>query len=144
MPEDPKKRRNTQISGNVALYYSCYRLSRLGWNVMPTARNAKGVDIFAYNHDATNLIGIQVKGLSDGRSDGPLGSSVDALMGHFWIIVNKIATETPTAFILLPSEIQANAVRNEKNGKASYWLPRRYFDCDEFREAWHRIGRGGV
>ena len=29
-----------QLTGNVGLYYCCYRLSLLGWNVMPTARNA--------------------------------------------------------------------------------------------------------
>jgi hypothetical protein len=31
-----------QIIGNAGLYYWCYRLSLLGWNVMPTARNARG------------------------------------------------------------------------------------------------------
>lgn len=31
------------------MYYACYRLSRMGWNVMPTARNARGIDIIAYN-----------------------------------------------------------------------------------------------
>ena len=36
-----------QLTGNVGLYYCCYRLSLLGWNVMPTARNARGVDIIA-------------------------------------------------------------------------------------------------
>src|SRR5689334_2198993 len=30
---------NPQLTGNVGLYYCCYRLSLLGWNVMPTARN---------------------------------------------------------------------------------------------------------
>jgi hypothetical protein len=34
---------NNQVVGNVGLFYVCYRLSRLGWNVMPTARNARGV-----------------------------------------------------------------------------------------------------
>jgi hypothetical protein len=37
-----------QAVGNVGLYYVCYRLSCLGWNVMPTARNARGVDILIY------------------------------------------------------------------------------------------------
>jgi hypothetical protein len=50
-----------QITGNVGLYYSCYRLSLLGWNVMPTARNARGVDIIAYDSIASRFIGIQVK-----------------------------------------------------------------------------------
>jgi hypothetical protein len=33
--------RNPQITGNLGLYYCCYKLSLLGWNVMPTARNAR-------------------------------------------------------------------------------------------------------
>jgi hypothetical protein len=27
---------DSQITGNVGLYYCCYHLSLLGWNVMPT------------------------------------------------------------------------------------------------------------
>ena len=38
-----------QIVGNIGLYYVSYRLSQLGWNVMPTARNAKGIDLVAYD-----------------------------------------------------------------------------------------------
>ena len=32
---------NQQTVGNIGLYYVCYRLSRLGWNVMPTTRTQK-------------------------------------------------------------------------------------------------------
>jgi hypothetical protein len=46
---------NPQLTGNVGLYYCCYRLSLLGWNVMPTARNARGVDIIAYSRDVSRL-----------------------------------------------------------------------------------------
>lgn len=38
------KKENKQLTSNVGLYYACYGLSQNGWNVMPTARNAKGVD----------------------------------------------------------------------------------------------------
>jgi hypothetical protein len=65
--------------------YCCYKLSGLGWNVMPTARNARGVDIIAYNADASHFIGIQVKTLSK-RNPVPLGSSLDKCMGDFWVI----------------------------------------------------------
>ena len=37
--------KNNQMVGNIGLFYTCYRLSRLGWNAMPTSRNARGVDI---------------------------------------------------------------------------------------------------
>lgn len=32
---------DNRITGNIGLYYVCYELSRKGWKVMPTARNAR-------------------------------------------------------------------------------------------------------
>lgn len=130
-----------QLTGNVGLYYCCYRLSLLGWNVMPTARNARGVDIIAYSRDASRFVGVQVKALSK-RSPVPLGTSLDKIMGDFWVIVNRVATPTPSAFVLLPSEVRALAHRGEKDGRVSYWLQPGSYEQDAFREAWERIGHG--
>lgn len=137
VPLDP------QLTGNVGLYYCCYRLSLLGWNVMPTARNARGVDIIAYSRDASRFVGVQVKALSK-RNPVPLGSSLDKIMGDFWVIVNKVAAPTPSAFILLPSEVRERAHRGEKDGRVSYWLQPGDYEQDPFREAWERNGHGGV
>jgi hypothetical protein len=131
-----------QITGNVGLYYCCYKLSLLGWNVMPTARNARGVDIVAYSIDASRFIGVQVKALSK-RNPVPLGTDLDKCMGDFWIIVNKVAT-TPTAFVLLPVEVKERARRGEKQGRISFWLQPPDYDQDSFREAWDRIGTGAT
>lgn len=131
-----------QITGNVGLYYCCYRLSLLGWNVMPTARNARGVDIIAYSADATRTISVQVKSLSK-RSAVPLGSSLSKVMGDFWVIINKAVT-TPTAYILLPAEVTALAARNEKEGRVSFWLDPPRYDQAQFKEAWERLGHGGL
>jgi hypothetical protein len=49
----PQPIANQQTVGNIGLFYVCYRLSRMGWNVMPTARNAKGIDILVYSQDAS-------------------------------------------------------------------------------------------
>jgi hypothetical protein len=129
-----------RLTGNVGLYYCCYRLSLLGWNVMPTARNARGVDIIAYSQDATRFVGIQVKALSK-RNPVPLGTSLDKIMGDFWIIVNKVVS-SPSAFILLPSEVKERAHRGEKEDRISFWLQPVDYDQDQFREAWERIGHG--
>lgn len=129
-----------QVTGNVGLYYCCYRLSLLGWNVMPTARNARGVDIVAYDGTASRFVGVQVKALTK-RSAVPLGSNLDKVMGDFWIVVNNV-TQEPTAFVLLPSEVRERAGRNEKNGEISYWLDPKNYDHELFRERWERIGPG--
>ncbi len=131
-----------QIVGNAGLYYCCYRLSLLGWNVMPTARNARGVDLIAYSQDASKKLAIQVKALSK-RNPVPLGLSLEKVMGDFWIIVNKVATTSPCAFILKPAEVMELAHEGNKDGKLSYWLQPKEYDQDQFREKWERIGHGG-
>lgn len=131
---------NSQVVGNVGLYFACYRLSLLGWNVMPTARNARGIDIVIYSRDGKRFLGVQVKSLSK-RPPVPLGTSVENLLGDFWVIVADVVSK-PVAFILTPDEVRELAHRGERNGRVSFWLQPKSYDRDEFREAWHRIGRG--
>lgn len=38
----------TQVVGNIGMYFAAYRLSCMGGNVMPTSRNARGIDLLAY------------------------------------------------------------------------------------------------
>ncbi|QDT21421.1 hypothetical protein [Gimesia chilikensis] len=129
-----------QIVGNAGLYFTCYQLSLLGWNVMPTARNARGIDVVAYSGDGKKYIGVQVKALSK-RAPVPLGKTLDKVMGDFWVIVNKVSID-PTAFILTPDKVRQLAHRGEKEGRVSFWLQPNAYDVDEFRGAWSRIGRG--
>jgi hypothetical protein len=129
-----------QITGNVGLYYCCYRLSLFGWNVMPTARNARGVDIIAYSRDAARFVGIPVKALGK-RNPVPLGTSLERIMGDFWIVVNRVTT-APTAYVLLPTEVKERAHRGEKDGRISFWLQPKDYDQEAFKEAWQRIGQG--
>jgi len=131
-------KKDAQLTGNIGLYWTCYHLSRMRWNVMPTARNARGVDVIAYNHDCTRMIGIQVKTLSK-RIPVPLGKSLEKVMGDFWVIVNNVAT-TPQTYIMLPNEVKKLAHRGEKDGRISYWLQPNEYAVDEFHEAWERIG----
>ncbi len=135
-----KTRLDPQITGNVGLYYCCYQLSLRGWNVMPTARNARGVDIIAYSRDATRFIGIQVKALTK-RNPVPLGTSLENVAGNFWVIVDKV-TSFPSAFVLLPSEVRELAHRGEKDGRVSFWLQPTDYDREPFKDAWGRIGQG--
>ena len=65
MKEEVSNNKNSnQIVGNVGLYYVCYELSKRRWNVLPTSRNARGVDVVIYNQTATQTHTIQVKALS--------------------------------------------------------------------------------
>ena len=132
------KTKNNQITGNTGLFYVCYHLSRLGWNVIPTSRNAKGIDIVIYNENAKEYRGIQVKSLSK-RNPVPLGNNLDRVMGDFWIIVNNLEKENPSVFILTPEEIKKLAFSPKKNGRVSCWLQPNDYDKEEFRNAWKRL-----
>ncbi len=106
---------------------------------MPTARNARGVDIIAYNRDCSRTVSLQVKTLSK-KNPVPLGTSLDGIMGDFWVIVNNVLT-SPATCILVLSEVRESAHRGEKDGRVSYWLQPSSYCIERFREAWNRIGR---
>jgi hypothetical protein len=72
----PKGYITTQTIGNIGLFYVCYKLSLFGWNVMPTSRNTKGIDIIIFSQNASQKISIQVKTLSQ-RNPVPLGTRLD-------------------------------------------------------------------
>lgn len=129
---------NAQLTGNVGLYFVCYKLSLLGWNAMPTSRNARGIDILAYDVDCTRKVAIQVKTLSK-RNPVPLGNSIEKLMGDFWVIINNVSVQ-PATYVMLPSEVKERAHRGEKDEKVSYWLQPKTYELPVFCEAWHRIG----
>jgi hypothetical protein len=131
---------SNQVVGNVGLFYVCYRLSRLGWNVMPTTRNARGIDILIYSEDATLTHTVQVKALSR-HSPVPLGSSLEKLFGDFFIVCRGVASNTPECFVLKPVEVASLAYKSQ-DGKSTYWLQPRHYNRPEFRDRWDRIGRG--
>lgn len=129
------------VVGNVGLYYVCYQLSRRGWNVMPTARNAKGIDLLAYSDDAKRVLSLQVKALSK-RAPVPLGTSSNNFLAKYVVICRHVLSETPESFVLTPDEVDDLAHRGEKDGRVSYWLQPREYEAPAFREAWDRIGFG--
>jgi len=53
-----------QIVGNIGHFYACYRLSALGWNAMPTSRNARGIDVMCFSMDGSRMLTFQIKTLS--------------------------------------------------------------------------------
>jgi len=126
--------KNNQITGNVGMYYICYQLSLRGMNVMPTARNAKGIDVLAYD-DAGRFVTIQVKSLSK-RSPVPLGKNLDSIMGDVWCIVVMQKHEDPRVYIMKPEEVR-RLQKTSHDGKGSHWLqPKEY---EPYRDRWERI-----
>jgi hypothetical protein len=46
--------------------------------------------------------------------------------------------------VLTPGEVKASAHRGEKDGRVSYWLQPGSYDQPQFKDAWARIGQGGL
>ena len=139
MPEKkPGQKRDNQVTGNIGLYYVCYQLSKHGWNVMPTARNARGIDIVAYPSDvnAGRYVGIQVKTLSKPQD---VGMSEEGLRhnGTIWFVVvlNEGKGEEPTVYCFGDDILEAGTkaenkpvvIETSKAGVVSYWLRRKEY-----------------
>jgi hypothetical protein len=109
---------------------------------MPTARNARGVDIIAYSQDALRTVAIQVKSLSR-RYSVPLGTSLEKLIGDYLIVCSNVVSD-PVAFVLTPDEARARAHKAGRPDKHSFWLERKDYELAQFREAWSRLGSGNM
>ncbi|NLX99275.1 MAG: hypothetical protein GXY83_24320 [Rhodopirellula sp.] len=90
------------IVGNAGLFYVCHKLSTLGWNAMPTSRNARGVDVMCFSLDGKKKLLLQVKSLSK-RNPLMLGADLGRLMGDFWIIVVRAYPKTVGDWLILRS-----------------------------------------
>lgn len=132
-------KKETQITGNTGMYYACYKLSELGYNVMPTARNAKGVDIVAYTPDAKKYLGFQVKTVS--RKWGvPLGKNgVTNSMADYWIVVVLDGQAGPDCYILKPGEVRDGVFVDSKGNS---WLEAKKYATLDYLEWWDRIRKG--
>lgn len=130
--------KSSQATGNAA-----WQLSRKGWNVMSTSRNAKGSDLFCANDDETTIFGVQSKGLSR-RDPVALGANLDNLRSDWWIITINAKGDHPTCFILSLGEVKELCHHSDptkcKTGTKSHWLHPKAYDQPQFREAWHRLG----
>ena len=131
----------TPTIGNIGLYFTCYHLSLMGWNVLPTSRNAKGVDIIIYSQNGQRKISIQVKFLSK-KNSVPLGNKLDSLISDFVVICIRNSPNNPTCYILKSQEVKNLVHKREKNENISFWLQRPDYEKKNFLENWTEIGQG--
>ena len=128
-----------QLTGNAGLYRVAWELSRRGWNVLPTVRNARGADLYAVSQDESRVVAIQSKALSK-RADVPLGRSPDNLRSMWWVVTLNANSNEPTCFVLSLDEVKSNAViQTGKDGKISMWLASKFYIADVYKDAWHRL-----
>ena len=131
------KKKSTQVTGNVGMYYVSFCLSKMGFNVIPTSRNAKGIDLVVYNEDNSKMTGVQVKCLS-GKTALPMGyhDNLDHLMDATWTIVVQNKDAEPSVYILTVDEVKAGS-HQEKGG--SWWLGYKKFAGPDTLNRWNLI-----
>jgi len=139
-----ERHKNKQITGNAGLFYVAYKLSAMGWNVLPTSRNAKGIDIVAYSEDFKVIRKIQVKSFRKLEAVS-FGKNKEVLPADFYVMISYVCTN-PEAYILTPEDVDSLLTQNN----AGYWLqikgpkrePEKGFKKEEFKEKWDKIGYG--
>ena len=134
----PRSQFDSAMTGNAGLNYASWQLSRRGWHVMPTIRNARGSDLIVTDGDETIFFGVQSKALSK-RQAVPLGLALEGLRSDWWVITVNANADAPTCYVLSLDEVRRVASR-DKGGKQAFWLEPRDYEKDEFRDAWERIG----
>lgn len=144
-----------QITGNIGLYHVARELSRAGWNVMPTVRNAKGADLYAASEDELIIHPVQVKSHSGLPQDTQLGLYPERLVTPWWVFVIHARTPDMTCYVLSLAEIRDRMKRDpgtrslKPEQERAFWLDRRFYtpgsdrDMTEARNAWHRLGQPG-
>ena len=112
--------RSKQMTGNVGLYYVAYELSKGEWNVLPTSRNTKGIDMVIFDQDGKHKHTIQIKTLTK-RAPIPLGSSLEDIVADFLIVC--VLEPTPEAYIMTRTEVLERDDLNAqvRAGKKSIW-----------------------
>ncbi|SEP10165.1 hypothetical protein SAMN02799625_04682 [Methylobacterium sp. UNC300MFChir4.1] len=132
------------LTGNAGLYHVARELSRRGWHVMPTVRNARGADLYAASADERVVWPIQSKALSK-KAPVPLGGSLRTLRSQWWVVTVEANTATPTCYVLTLDEVRDGAHRGVNTaGKVSYWLQPKAYTLPEYHDAWGRLGQPGV
>ncbi|MBA7493141.1 hypothetical protein ES702_03696 [subsurface metagenome] len=139
MRKEKKYKPSRQLVGNMGLYYVCYKLSKRGWNVLPTSRNARGVDVVIYSQDAIRTHTIQIKALSK-RDPVPLGSNIQNLIAEYLIICRGVSDDKPEVFLAKISGIKSRIHDRRKGDKLSYWLEPK--DYEDLKDNWGIIGNG--
>lgn len=137
MTEQKSLKLRAQITGNAGLNYAAWQLSRRGWHVMPTIRNARGSDLFITNEDESQFFGVQSKAISS-RYAIRLGLNPAALRSDWWVITMHANSDSPVCYVLHIDDVRALASQDKNGGM--WWLEPKDYDRDEFREAWHRLG----
>lgn len=119
-------------------------LSRLGYSVAPTARNAAGADLLVFDPATDRAASIDVKTNAKRASFWLVGPSVKDRHSpsHFFAFVNiSVANGGGELFeyYLVPSEVVARETVVEPSRKGSVWYAFYLKSALAYRDAWAQL-----
>ena len=130
-----------QLTGMTGVYYVAAELSKLGFIVTPTSRNAQGIDLLIANSNGTKSFSAQVKTNATTFSFWLLGEKNQKMKSDsfFYIFVNLRKSEIE--YFIIPSKIVAKKIyhqptKNKATGKISNWYSFPYREALKFKRKW--------
>ena len=111
----------SQMTGMQGVYLVAAELTRLGFIVSVTSRNARGADLFATDQSYKTTWSIQVKTSWKPVSFWPLGKHYksESSRSHVYVFVNLRGGEKPDYYVV-PSKVVAKKGRTYKRPKGPW------------------------
>ena len=112
------------ITGMAGVYYTAAELSRRGFIVTLTVRNAPGVDILASTLDLKKTFSIQVKARGSNTKDWLLNKDVKKLVSpnFFYGFVNIMENKGPEFYIAKSNTVANNMRTGRWKNSTFYWF----------------------
>ena len=133
-----------QRSGLRGVYLVAAELSRLGYSVAPTARNAAGADLLVFDPRTARAASIEVKTNAKRANFWLVGepARTNRSPSHFYAFLN---ISTPRnggeehEYYLVPSEVVAKETVVKHSGTGSVWCSFALKSAKKFRNAWSQL-----
>lgn len=130
-----------QLTGMAGVYYAAAELSRIGYIVTPTSRNAQGVDLLIANSTGTRVYSAQVKTNATTFSFWLLGEKCKKLESKtlFYILINL--KKDTIDYYTVPSKVISKGIKtstskSKSNGKESTWHSFYRDDAEPYKDNW--------
>lgn len=133
-----------QQTGMRGVYLVAAELSRLGYTVCPTARNAAGADLLVFDPDAARSASIDVKTNAKRATFWLVGEGAKrrCSASHFYVFLNISASPSGGEvyeYYLVPSEVVGRGMIVEKSSTGSMWYSFTLKCALKYLDAWSQV-----
>jgi len=133
---------NGQMTGMRGVYLVAAELSRSGFIVSPTSRNARGADLLVTDQACQKAWSVQVK--TNGKAAGfwLVGEHAPKLKSesHLYVFVNLMKGDGRPEYLVVPSEQVAAKTRVDQRATGSVWYGFHRKDWPHDGEGWELFG----